>query len=68
MPHFLFCIFSDLSMATNLKKCGFVDIKPMLAVLGYATGGITGHKKTAVTMDTLLPRITTELFTTIICQ
>lgn len=58
-------------MATNLKKCGFVDIKPMLAVLavlGYATGGITGHKKTAVTMGTLLPRITTELFTTIICQ
>ena len=55
-------------MATNLIKCGFVDIKPMLAVLGYATGGITGHKKTAVTMGTLLPRITTELFTTIICQ
>ena len=46
MPHFLFCIFSDLSMATNLKKCGFVDIKPMLAVEGglcvYQTDRSTG--------------------------
>lgn len=33
-------------MATNLKKCGFVDIKPMLAVEGglcvYQTDRSTG--------------------------